>query len=171
MSRFSYSVLATSLAKFDFDPAFGEQMNSDYGSLLQSDNDCVCHGDFWPGNVLLREQNLTLVDWEMVRRGCGATDLGQFAAEAFMLDRFRGGRGLLAAFLQGYRACRGEVGWEFFRRCAVHMGAHLVAWPARVLRGSEAEVRECMGLGVEMMRAADEGRREWFREGLLKQLL
>lgn len=44
-----------------------------------------------------------VVDWELVRRGCGATDVGQFAAESWLLDRFRGGRGLLKAFLEGYQ--------------------------------------------------------------------
>jgi hypothetical protein len=45
---------------------------------------------------------LTVLDWEMSRRGNGATDVGQFAAEAWLLDTFRGGRGLLRAFLSGY---------------------------------------------------------------------
>ena len=46
---------------------------------------------------------MAVVDWEMVRRGCGATDVGQFAAESWLLERFHGGRGLLGAFLGGYR--------------------------------------------------------------------
>lgn len=101
--RFAYSHSAAALAKYGFDPSLGERINQEYGSLLSTDNECVCHGDFWPGNVLVNEQSLTVVDWEMVRRGCGATDVGQFAAEASLLDRFRGGRGLMGAFLAGHQ--------------------------------------------------------------------
>lgn len=46
---------------------------------------------------------MAVVDWEMVRRGCGATDAGQFAAEAWLLERFHGEKGLLGAFLGGNR--------------------------------------------------------------------
>lgn len=48
----------------------------------------------------------------MVRRGCGATDVGQFAAEAWLLERFCGERGLLGAFSGGLSRRRkgGRVG-------------------------------------------------------------
>ncbi|XPS79051.1 hypothetical protein M3J07_011056 [Ascochyta lentis] len=82
---------------------------SEFGSLIVSDDECICHGDFWPGNVLIQpgsgkggDVQSTVVDWELVRRGTSATDVGQFAAEASLRDRFKGGRGLLAAFLGCY---------------------------------------------------------------------
>jgi len=81
--RFAYSNLAAALEKFGFDPSLGELIDRQYGSLLSTDDECLCHGDFWPGNVLVDGQNLTFADWEMVRRGCGATDVGQFAVEAW----------------------------------------------------------------------------------------
>jgi hypothetical protein len=106
MYRHSYRGLAGALEAFGQARSVGERADAEFGALLAGDDGVVCHGDFWPGNVLVGEEGqrgpvLTVVDWEMVRRGCGATDVGQFAAEAWLLDRFRGGRGLLRAFLAG----------------------------------------------------------------------
>ena len=129
--RYSYSNLATALSKYGLDPSIGEEVDRDYGSLLATDDKRMCHGDFWPGNILVGSgQKLTVVDWEMVRRGCGATDVGQFAAEAWLLDRFRGGKGLLPAFLSAYRETAqhkeglssdetGKPMTEFFQRVAI----------------------------------------------------
>jgi Phosphotransferase enzyme family len=41
----------------------------------------LVHGDFWPGNVLVRDNsdsNIRLIDWEMVGLGSGPQDLGQY---------------------------------------------------------------------------------------------
>lgn len=152
--RFSYHHLAAALQKYDQDPSLAEQIDAEYGSLLQTDDECVCHGDFWPGNVLINnEGRLKIVDWEMVRRGCGATDVGQFAAEAHLLDRFRGGRGLRAGFLKGYRAT-GELDSRFLKRVAIHMGVHLAFWPTRVNWGTEKETKEIVEVGCQLMEQA-----------------
>ena len=168
--RYCYNTMAETLKHHGFDPTIGETINTQYGSLLLTDNQCICHGDFWPGNILLDKTKLTVVDWEMCRRGCGATDVGQFAAEAYLLDRFCGGRGLLNAFLKGYRGAAGE-GAVDFNRVAVHVGAHLICWPVRVRWGTEEEMRRCMELGVRFLEAAMAGDREWFRESILGELL
>ena len=158
--RFSYIHLAAALQKYDQDPSLAEQIDAQYGSLLQTDDECVCQGDFWPGNVLINnEGRLKIVDWEMVRRGCGATDVGQFAAEAHLLDRFRGGRGLRAAFLKEYRAT-GQLDGRFIKRVAIHMGVHLAFWPTRVSWGTEKETKEIVEVGCKLMKQAlgqDEG--------------
>ena len=151
--RFAYTHLASAMQQYDLDPSLAQQVDAQYGSLLQSDDECVCHGDFWPGNVLVNDQGkLTMVDWEMVRRGCGATDVGQFAAEAHLLDRFRGGKGLRAAFLRGYGGSGEQLGDGFLRRIAIHMGVHLTFWPTRVSWGTEMETKEIMKAGCELMR-------------------
>ena len=168
--RYSYANVAEVLRKYGHDPALGEQVNEQYGSLLQSDDECICHGDFWPGNVLLDEQKLTVVDWEMVRRGCGATDVGQFAAEAFLLDRFKGGRGLLPAFLSGYRGDRKFDG-EFLQRVGIHMGVHLAFWPTRVPWGTEEETRGCIMMGKDLMIQASDQAEDWVPISLLSSLL
>ena len=167
--RYHYYTMAETLKQHDLDPSLGERINNEYGSLLLTDNDNVCHGDFWPGNILLREGYITVVDWEMCRRGCGATDVGQFAAEAYLLDRFRGGRGLLPAFLRGYREA--DKGTVDFSRVAVHVGAHLICWTLRAGWGTKEEARDCAKLGVKFLEVATSGNRDWFRGSILKELL
>ncbi|PZD34641.1 kinase [Pyrenophora tritici-repentis] len=102
--RHSYRNLHTPLSLFGHDPQLAHRIDDEFGILLATENECICHGNFWPGNVLVhitenKTAKMTIVDWEIVRRGTSATDVGQFAAEAFLLDRFRGGRGLLPCFL------------------------------------------------------------------------
>ena len=181
--RYSYSNLATSLSKYGLDPSIGEQVDRDYGSLLATDDECMCHGDFWPGNILVGGgQKLAVVDWEMVRRGCGATDVGQFAAEAWLLDRFRGGRGLLPAFLSSYRETAkhkeglssdetGRPMTEFFRRVAIQLGTHLAFWPTRVSWGTEDETQDVVNQGFEVLVRALASDIEWFQNNLLQELL
>ncbi|TKA74198.1 hypothetical protein B0A49_06222 [Cryomyces minteri] len=113
--RYSYANLASALASHGFDASLGDEVDADYGRLLQTDDACLCHGDFWPGNIVLATASTPrpaamVVDWELVRRGCGATDVGQFAAEAYLLDRFCGNRGLCAAFLDAYALAADERG-------------------------------------------------------------
>ena len=170
MYRFAYTRLASALQKYDQDPSLAEQIDAQYGSLLQTDDECVCHGDFWPGNVLINDQGRsTIVDWEMVRRGCGATDVGQFAAEAHLLDRFRGGRGLREAFLKGYRGS-GELDSRFVKRVAIHMGVHLAFWPTRVSWGTERETKEIVEVGCELMKGALCEEESWLAGGLLEEV-
>ena len=169
--RHAYTHTSAAAKNFDLDPALGERVNTEYGSLLSTDDECVCHGDFWPGNVLVSDRGLTVVDWEMVRRGCGATDVGQFAAEAYLLDRFRGNRGLLSAFLLGYRQA-GKLAASFVQRMAIHMGVHLAFWPTVVPWGSSEETKECVVLGNEIMRKATENNwKDRLKSTLLKDLL
>ena len=168
--RFSYAHLATTLQQYDQDPSLAEQINAQYGSLLQTDDECVCHGDFWPGNVLIRSQDkLKIVDWEMVRRGCGATDVGQFAAEAHLLDHFRGGRGLREAFLKGYRATR-DLDGRFIQRIAIHMGVHLAFWPTRVSWGTEKETKEMVNVGCKLISQALGQGESWLVGSLVSEL-
>ena len=168
--RYAYANVAAALQQYGHDPALGQRINEQYGSLLASDDECVCHGDFWPGNILTDGLRLKVVDWEMVRRGCGATDVGQFAAEAYLLDKFRGGKGLLKAFLSGYR---GEIepNERLLQRVGVHMGVHLAFWPTRVHWGTEDQTRECVDIGNDLMsRAADNGD-GWVKSSPLEPLL
>lgn len=170
MYRFAYTRLASALQKYGQDPSLAELIDARYGSLLQTDDECVCHGDFWPGNILINDEGrLTVVDWEMVRRGCGATDVGQFAAEAHLLDRLRGGRGLRATFLRGYCGT-GELDGNFLKRVAIHMGVHLAFWPTRVSWGTEQETREIVGVGCELMKRALDEEEKWLDGSLLNEL-
>ncbi|KAL8706537.1 MAG: hypothetical protein Q9201_000410 [Fulgogasparrea decipioides] len=177
MYRWAYSHLAQVAEHYGLDVEFCKYIDGKYGSLLQTDDDCVCHGDFWPGNVLLEEGKLTVVDWEMCRRGCGATDVGQFSAEAYLLDRFCGGRGVQHAFLQGYREKMLAFGVdiaeerEFAKRVAVHMGVHLAFWPASVKWAEQEETKAVIELGHELIRHGDEEDLDWLGKNLLTGLL
>ena len=162
--RFAYQNLEGALSKYGFDGALGVRIYEKYGAMLQTDDDMVCHGDCWTGNVLVSEDKkiLTIVDWEMCRRGCGATDVGQFAAEAFLLDRFQGRRGLMYQFLETYRAHNHDVSRDFVKRVAVHFATHLCFWPSVVEWGSQEETREVIGVGVEILSKFEEEDWYWF---------
>ncbi|KAI4928959.1 hypothetical protein J4E85_005581 [Alternaria conjuncta] len=154
--RYSYNDLHTALTQFGHDPQLAVLINEKFGSLLATDDECLCHGDFWPGNILIRDAELqpielTIVDWEMVRRGTSATDVGQFAAEAFLLDRFRGGRGLLDVFLNAYIAARGQtevLGKAWLTRMVVHWAVHIAFWPTRVAWSGQEETHSLVDIGV-----------------------
>jgi 5-methylthioribose kinase len=175
--RWIYNNLADTLEKFGYDRELGEKNNEEYGSLLQTDDICVCHGDFWPGNVIVKggsgieHPTLTIVDWEMTRRGNGATDVAQFSAESWLLDRFRGGKGLLKSFLKSYVA---EIGSnltiEDRLRVAIHFGTHLAYWPTRVTWGNKEETAECVQFGSEFLRRARSKDTEWLEKSVLGDL-
>lgn len=164
----------------------GERANAEFGVLLATDDECVCHGDFFPANILVRDHevntttttkkehfiDLTVVDWEMTRRGNGATDLAQFCAESFLLDRFHGGRGLMDAFLNAYvEAAGGKVDVMFAQRAAVHFGVHLGYWPTRVKWAEQEETREVVQLGAEILRKAMDGDVHWLKgDSMLRKL-
>lgn len=169
--RHSYSNLHTALQKHGHDMKLAERIDEEFGSLLATDDETVCHGDFWPGNILVRPNNtidarpakLTVVDWELVRRGTSATDVGQFAAEAFLLDRFRGGRGLLPAFLKAYATAREsghvQLGKLWTRRMVVHWAVHVAFWPTRVEWTDEEGTRKLVDEGVTVLKYVLDG--EW----------
>ncbi|KAF2786882.1 kinase-like protein [Melanomma pulvis-pyrius CBS 109.77] len=169
--RHSYQNLHLALKEYGHRPELGEYINNVFGSQLAVENDCICHGDFWSGNVLVKFQDeetnadLTVVDWEMTRRGTSATDVGQFAAEAFLLDRFRGGRGLMPAFLHAYARARkqGDIGKEWVRRMAVHWGVHITFWPTRVQWTDREGTQKLVDIGVGVLKAAVDGNWEQLR--------
>ena len=163
--RHSYNNLHIALSQYGHDPDLAACINEDFGSLLKLDDECVCHGDYWPGNILVdlkagqnEATNLTIVDWELTRRGTSATDVGQFAAEAFLLDHFRGDRGLLPAFLDGYAAAREKLvsstsfGKAWLRRMVVHWAVHVAYWPTRVEWTDIEGTKELVDLGVGVLR-------------------
>ena len=131
--RHMYNGLAGVLEKYGLDHELGVRINEKYGSLLAIEDQNVCHGDFWCGNMILSQDGkiMTIGDWEMVRRGNGATDIGQFSAEAYLLDRFRGGKDMLNPFLRAYKE-KVKIDRDFAIRVAVHCATHLIYWPSSV---------------------------------------
>ena len=179
ISRHSYSNLAKAMERFGFDKRLGERVDELYGSLIENDDGMICHGDFWPGNVMLESSSaneanqavpkMTIIDWEICRRGNGATDVGQFAAEAWLLDRFRGERGLLDAFLKSYVGER-KMEKEDCRRVAVHFGKQISYWPTVVEWANQEETREVVRIGGEIITKAMNGDWDWFGRSMLEEL-
>lgn len=168
--RLSYNDLHTALSKYGHDVSIAEKVNSEFGRLLETDQECHCHGDFWPGNILVQPKSdgttdavpeLTVVDWEMSRRGISATDVAQFAAEAFLLDHFKGGRGLRESFLTRYVVARGEADWplgkQWVRRMAVHWAVHVAFWPTWVAWADEEGTKELVDIGVKTLKLVLDG--------------
>jgi thiamine kinase-like enzyme len=169
--RHSYQNLHFALEKYGDNADLAKRVNDEFGSLLASDDETVCHGDFWPGNVLVRAESpnhigsgnmtvaLTVVDWEMVRRGISATDVGQFAAEAFLLDRFKGARDLRRSFLAAYVQARENatsskhIGRQWIGRMAVHWAVHIAFWPTRVEWTDDEGTKKLVAIGVGVLNA------------------
>jgi Ser/Thr protein kinase RdoA (MazF antagonist) len=170
-SRHPYNSIASIMEKYGFDPSLGKKISEDYGSLLQMDDVCVCHGDFTSPNVLVSEKGLIVIDWEWVRRGCGATDVGQFAASCYFLDRFRGGRGLLPAFLSGYTGAA-KPDRTFVKRILVQYGVNIIFWPvARPEWGSDEETKKVVIYGIEVLKRAVDENWDWLRQSSLKEII
>ncbi|KIM33508.1 hypothetical protein M408DRAFT_61492 [Serendipita vermifera MAFF 305830] len=75
--------------------------------------DTLTMGDFWTGNILVKLspdgtqlERLFVIDWELAKLGMAAADVGQFAAEAWLLQRYperqEPGKALVSSFLQSY---------------------------------------------------------------------
>jgi Ser/Thr protein kinase RdoA (MazF antagonist) len=165
--RHSYQNLHTALSEYGHDASLGIRINEEFGSLLATENECICHGDFWTGNVLVKfsnqsnDVNFTIVDWEMVRRGISATDVAQFAAESFLSDRFNGGRGLRKVFLNAYLEAREKSESEkkmdrkWVIRMVVHWATHIAFWPTRVQGWTDREgTQKLVDIGVDVLKAA-----------------
>uniref|UniRef100_A0A0B7KEG1 Aminoglycoside phosphotransferase domain-containing protein n=2 Tax=Bionectria ochroleuca TaxID=29856 RepID=A0A0B7KEG1_BIOOC len=137
MYRWNFNNLSSVLKRYGYNPAPGERLNARYGALLETDELCVCHGDLWPGNILVsgladqtqaENPRLTVIDWEVARLGNGVTDVAHFAGEAWLLDHLRGGRGLMKAFLNAYLTER-PLSDQEKQRVAAQFGTHITHWP------------------------------------------
>lgn len=187
--RYAYAGLGRSIERWNLQhdfPGLADKVNDIYGEKLETDNDCVCMGDFWTGNVVVgeatgarSEPQCTVVDWEMVRRGCGGTDVGQFVAEAFLLDKFRSpSKDLATAFYESYLRHYGDTeeaapSAEYLRRVGVHCGLHLAFWPTFARWADDEATKKVVIIGLRMITAAlDEGQspQAWYELMISKQL-
>ncbi|KAI9743854.1 MAG: hypothetical protein M1818_002588 [Claussenomyces sp. TS43310] len=148
---------------------FKEELNADEGTLI--------HGDFWSGNILLKDATLPLetersdlliIDFELAHLGSQAFDIGQCFAELYMLTHFRNvaaGVQLIAAFMEGY----GSIDRDLACRAALHFGVHLVVWSHRITPAwGEGETMEsCVRFGLDCITHAWARDVEWFKGGVL----
>lgn len=119
-------------------------------------------GDFWTGNILVSAPDdqsvppkVTVLDFELLKPGTAAFDVGQMGAEMFCLALFRcpeQGYLLLRTFFRAYRAERKGV--VDAAAVAVRIGAHLFtimprAWTADY---GEEKVRLALQRGFELLK-------------------
>ena len=109
----------------------------------------------------------------MAISGCGTLDVGQFAAEAYLLDFFRGGRDLTIGFLRSYTTnadMTKVVTTDFAARVAVHFGTYLSFWPTRVAWGSREQTLALVRLGVEVLTRVEAQDWRWFDDSPLREV-
>lgn len=169
IGRYAYRELHTVLVEYGHDEGLGIEIDWRFGGMIASDAECVVHGDFWPGNIVLDHGemnqgliNLKVIDWEMVRIGNSATDVGQFAAEAFLLDRSCGHTdGLRGAFIRGYLKTSAvkngsrQIMYSWMTRVAIHFAVHIGFWPTRKNHWTRSEdTRALVDLAAMILRDA-----------------
>ncbi|CAG8933595.1 unnamed protein product [Penicillium salamii] len=134
----------------------------------------VIHGDFWTGNVLVRNDSnattLFIVDWELSQVGARALDLGQMIAELYETKLFKNlDNGL--QIIQGFTKAYGPINDGMAYRTAIHVGVHLICWGSRVPGwGSQEQVEEVVKVGRDIIVHAWKKDKTWFREGQLGSL-
>ncbi|KAF2740006.1 kinase-like protein [Polyplosphaeria fusca] len=183
--RYMYSGLASVLKHHGHDVALGERINGKFGTEDASDQICLCHGDFWLPNIQLENQDpatnveegkeiqlrapvLTVIDWEMVRVGNGATDAGRFAADSWLLDRFHGDKGMFEAFLKAYLSER-PLGQRDKMRLVVHFAVHIIFY-SRMRWTDEEGTAKLVQLGKAMLEAVESEDVKMLHTGPLAQL-
>lgn len=108
------------------------------------------------------ETPVFVVDWESCQLGLRQLDLGQMIAELYELSLFKGiaeGTWLIEGLAAGY----GRIDDEFAFRTILHVGTHIVCWGSRVPGwGTDAQVRQVVGVGKELILRAWKRDRAWF---------
>lgn len=129
-------------------------------------------GDFWPGNVLVCEKQLCILDFELVKPGTSSFDIGQMTAELYCLSQFanqEGGSAVLAAFLDAYRS---NIEYVDVAKVAIRVGAHfLVMGPMVWGRLVEPErMSALLHHGVQLIKAGWERDDNMLRSSMLAPL-
>ncbi|KAJ7835403.1 kinase-like domain-containing protein [Mycena leptocephala] len=134
-------------------------------------------GDFWTGNVMvtLRPADIEgpalervhVIDWELVKPGVAALDIGQFCAEMHTFTLFRPdtiapASALIDAFLTAYRVHCGTMALHTPSVAAKHMGAHLVVITPWVEWGTPQDTAKAIEVGLTYL--IEGGSEQWVRE-------
>lgn len=166
------TLLGDSREVFDQVKAMSEAELADDATLQ------VVHGDFWTGNALIPDREITepvetpmfIVDWEVVSLGVCARDVGQMMAELYMLKLFKdidAGLWIIEGYLEGYGALDEDTAF----RVAIHVGCHLVVIGGSVAGWGEAEdVERVVAHGRDMIVKGWQKDKAWFEGGDLKSL-
>ena len=117
-------------------------------------------------------ERLVILDWELAKLGISAADIGQFAAEAHLLQRYaqdhKPGKALVSSFIKSYEtASRGDptIYTTLFNpdEIAACAAAHMAVWGVVGQWNVEDSVKEssskvALGICAESSRGAFEGR-------------
>ncbi|KAH8892253.1 hypothetical protein GQ53DRAFT_746181 [Thozetella sp. PMI_491] len=147
-------------------------------AVTEADTGCIVHGDFWPGNLLVSptptettKDFLAVIDWEDVRLGTGASDVGIFAAEAWLLCHFHSNSaqaaisqpedfGMLNMFLASYLEARGGAEEGFLKEAMLQFAINL-----SVGRGGSVLMLPVKRFGVKIVELVMRQEIDW--EGVL----
>jgi Ser/Thr protein kinase RdoA (MazF antagonist) len=167
--KYPYDGVPVVLKQHNLDVSLGERIRDRYGvDEEHDDSTCLCHGDFWPQNVQVAEDDpnvkvedetirqtpsVTVIDWETVRFGNGATDAARFAAHSWLIDRFHGDRGLCNAFLTAYLAER-TLSRQDKIRFIVHFAVHIIFY-SRMRWTDEEGTKRIVLIGVDLLSAVE----------------
>lgn len=139
-------------------------------------------GDFWPGNVLINIDPATddvksvyVVDWELAKTGLQGLDIGQFAAEMSLLQRFSPSKEtaalVLSSFLTSYKRAAMNASIDLAKVAAMHTGAHWVAWGPVTKWGTKEELKGVVQEGVNYLQSGMTGSNEWLSGTIVQELL
>jgi hypothetical protein len=108
------------------------------GEGLQRPGVCVIQGDLWPPSILITDDGLRIVDWELTHYGHPAQDVGHLSSHLWMHahrastpEAAERARATLRDFLSTYRSGLGSAFDEVFgaqgvRQSTVHFGAEIL---------------------------------------------
>ena len=105
------------------------------GKRLLRSGRCLTMGDLWPPSVLVLDDGLRFIDWELSHYGQPAQDIAHFAAHLWMQAHRAPSEPVAVAaktiwtrFLSAYRDTLGDIqkGLVSTSDCAIHCGAEIL---------------------------------------------
>ncbi|KAF9212511.1 hypothetical protein BGZ59_006666 [Podila verticillata] len=150
------------------------------GKRLMTEPETLAHGDFWPGNILVKTktneatgatdlEQVYVIDWELARYAPAAMDLGQLLAECNTLHMYRQPcPELQTSILEAYCKTYGDkLTVQDLKTAAIHIGGHLLVWAPYTGwfdRNDLEKRKEVVSLGLEYIRHAWAEDWAWFRD-------
>lgn len=111
----------------------------EFGRQLQLPGKTLIMGDLWPRSVIVSDNKLRIIDWELAHYGKPAQDIGHFAAHLWMLAHrapttliSENILSMLNAFLTSYKESLGldferVFGSEGINESSIHFGCEILA--------------------------------------------
>ena len=144
--------------------------------------DEAIHGDFWTGNMILKDEPLLtagsdgsrkvfILDFEVSQHGSRAQDLAQCLAELWMVHHFYGAEAplhVMQGFVDAYFVANSDVpATQLAFQIAIHFGVHIVVIPTRYGWPKGERLDECVRIGNGCLVKGYAQEKEWFSDGPL----